>query len=348
MSNAYDSDDGPRSPGLEPSKLNYGVEEQPPPFLPQSSVDKGTSPDSSRKNQPNDPGPGVAQGSALLISHIDRNRPDLADHELKHPFRRELTPEDRGDFAATAQGALELLKNEPLVSKDNHQPVKPDSPEVTEPKNGQGPPLPPIVTAKREPISLEQFRIPPSEASTQDLLPALHQAPVFPKSPENQLSLPPIQSALGELPNVPPKDSRVNGVPSYALHPVTGPPPRTDLAREHQFPGHPQAPPSPYSHWSPASSKDVSNVPSPVSQPSYKRPSHKSNIYYVTSPYEVPPQTTKSPATSYPTPSDPPTVGPCERGPMDISTPLNGVTGSFKCDHPGCTAPPFQTQYLLK
>ena len=31
--------------------------------------------------------------------------------------------------------------------------------------------------------------------------------------------------------------------------------------------------------------------------------------------------------------------------PLTASAALNG---GFKCDHAGCTAPPFQTQYLLK
>jgi hypothetical protein len=61
----------------------------------------------------------------------------------------------------------------------------------------------------------------------------------------------------------------------------------------------------------------------------------------------------KSPATSYPTPTEPvaPTAG--ERtsfsshpSPEDGSAITN--IGVYKCTHPGCTAAPFQTQYLLK
>lgn len=60
--------------------------------------------------------------------------------------------------------------------------------------------------------------------------------------------------------------------------------------------------------------------------------------------------TAKSPATSYPTPTE--QVGVCmgDRHPLAVSTPQanGGPVGSYKCTHPGCTAAPFQTQYLLK
>lgn len=345
MSHAYDSDDGRRSPGLEPAKPNYGIEEQPPPFF-RPSPDKGTSSDSSRKSQPN-PGSGVARGSAVLISHIDQNRPDLADYEFNNPSRRELTPEDR-DFAApaqdTAKKVLQLLQNEPSAPKDN-APKNDFLNSAKDLRNDQGPPqlpppLPSMASMRREPF--KQFAGP-------DLLPAIHQPPAtYPRPSENQHSLPPIQSALGEFSHVPPKDTRVNSAP-YPFPPVAAPSPRNDLAREHHFPGPPQAPLSPYSHLSPASSKDISTVPSPVSQPSYKK-SHKSTIHYVTSPNEIPPQAAKSPIACYPTPTDPPTVGSLERPYGDLNTPLSGTvaTGSFRCSYPGCTAPPFPTQYLLK
>lgn len=349
MSYAYDSDDGPRSPGLEPSKPNYGVEDQLPPFLRSSVDNKGTSSDSSRKSQPNLPGSGIAQGSAVLINHLDRNRPDVAEYEINNPVRREFTPEDRDDFARIAQSAarnaLKLLPSESSVSKDNaskHDPPRDGNP-IQEPQHEQGPPpqlpppLPSIGATRREPLSLKQL------ASNQDLLPAIQQPPsVFSRSPENQHSLPPLQSALPELSHVPPKDSRVNGVSPYSLHPITGPSPRAELPREYQIPGPPQAPLSPYSTRSPASSKDPSIVPSPVSQPTYKRPPHKPTIPYVTSPYQVPPHA-KSPVTSYPTPTDPPTTES-----YDDTSMSGAVPGSFKCPYPGCTAPPFQTQYLLK
>jgi hypothetical protein len=65
------------------------------------------------------------------------------------------------------------------------------------------------------------------------------------------------------------------------------------------------------------------------------------------------PMTAKSPATSYPTPTEQiaPTPPSGERAAFNAAPqPPNGITvpGSYKCTHPDCTAAPFQTQYLLK
>jgi hypothetical protein len=91
-------------------------------------------------------------------------------------------------------------------------------------------------------------------------------------------------------------------------------------------------------------------VSSPASQNSYWRPSLKSEIPYIASTYDIAHSTAKSPATSYPTPTDQTPGGHCERTSFNPNPQPNGVvpTGSYKCRHQGCTAPPFQTQYLLK
>lgn len=337
MSHAYDSDEGRHSPGLEPIKPNYGFEEPLPPFL-RNNQGKGVSPDAH----------GIARGSAVLLEHLDKNRLDLRDYELHNPVKREFTPEEK-DFQqqrqqqpveTTAKKALQLLQNDP--PKDN-APKNDLLGPAKEPRNEPGLPqrLPPLQ-------SIPSFREPFKQVTGQgplphDLLPAIHHSPTaFPKPPDNH-SLPPIQSALGDLPNVSPKEPRVTAPCQFP--PVTAPSPRNESLFGHP----PQAPLSPYSHLSPASSKDISTMPSPVSQSSYKK-SHKSTIHYVTSPNEIPPQAAKSPLTGYPTPTDPPTVGSLERGYADPNTPMNGTaaTGNFRCSYPGCTAQPFPTQYLLK
>ncbi|RJE17751.1 hypothetical protein PHISCL_09912 [Aspergillus sclerotialis] len=196
--------------------------------------------------------------------------------------------------------------------------------------------------------NLKQFKI-----SSEERLPALQPTPqtAAASSPENRQNLPSIHSAIGELPGVPPKEppGMMNSASPYAFPPASGPSPplaRNDLAREPhllgQFPP-PQIPLSPYSHLSPASSKDMSNKSSPASQQSYWRPL-KSDIHYVTSSYEASPQAAKSPAVNYPTPTDQPGS---ERTSFSSSSQPNGATGIYKCSYPECTAPPFQTQYLL-
>lgn len=68
--------------------------------------------------------------------------------------------------------------------------------------------------------------------------------------------------------------------------------------------------------------------------------------------YDMSTMTTKNPATNYHTPTKQiaPTPGSSERGSFSSPEPINsaGATSSYKCTHPGCTALPFKTEYLLK
>ncbi|OKO92769.1 hypothetical protein PENSUB_12754 [Penicillium subrubescens] len=61
------------------------------------------------------------------------------------------------------------------------------------------------------------------------------------------------------------------------------------------------------------------------------------------------PMTATGPPPSYPTPTEPvsPILGSINRTPLSSTTRAE-ATGSYKCTHPGCTAAPFQTQYILK
>ncbi|OJI86978.1 hypothetical protein ASPTUDRAFT_116054 [Aspergillus tubingensis CBS 134.48] len=201
---------------------------------------------------------------------------------------------------------------------------------------------------------LSKLLIAPSEPTAQ--LPALH--PSATASSVNH-NLPSLSTALAGVTDVPPPAGagRLNGSSFGPLPPVSSSSPpvsRTDPVWEHQRLGQippppPQVPPSPYSHLSPASSKDMSAMSSPASQQAYWRPPIKADITYLTSTYETAPQTAKSPATSYPTPTDQTPASTCDRS-YNPPTHSNGAvsTGTYKCRHPGCTAAPFQTQYLLK
>ncbi|KAL1970492.1 hypothetical protein VTN77DRAFT_4136 [Rasamsonia byssochlamydoides] len=202
---------------------------------------------------------------------------------------------------------------------------------------------------------LGKFAISPSDRSPQELLPALQSPPQSAAggSPENTQSLPSLQSALGELTEAPRRNSsgRINGIPPFPSISAASPPPlpRTVLGRERQLSGPcpppPTQMPSPYSHVSPMSSKDLAGL-SPASQSSYWRPQGlKPDLAHMTSPYDASPrgpQSIKSPAAGYPTPTD---LRPDERPALSGPSPPSGPM--YKCMHPGCTAPPFQTQYLL-
>lgn len=167
--------------------------------------------------------------------------------------------------------------------------------------------------------------------------------------------LPSIHSALSALSNEfpPPRPNALPPPYSYPGSAVS----RNESPHDRQLPQllPQQIPPSPFSHFSPVSIKDASNNPSPASQPAFWQrppaPPPPLEPHHPAAPYETSPMTAKSPATSYPTPTEQiaPTPGTSERA--SFSQPSsNGapVAGNFKCTHPGCTAPPFQTQYLLK
>ncbi|KAJ5688590.1 hypothetical protein N7462_002982 [Penicillium macrosclerotiorum] len=189
-----------------------------------------------------------------------------------------------------------------------------------------------------------------------------------PESAGSNQTLPSIHSALGGLsPNDFPS-ARLNGLPPPYSFSGPGSATSTDSPHDRSLPRSylpSQIPPSPFSHFSPVSAKDASTHPSPASQPAIWRagpPPHPPSLpastpaetpQHVATPYETSPMTTKSPVTSYPTPTEQValTPGPSDRAAFSSATPTNGAptgTGNYKCTHPGCTAPPFQTQYLLK
>ncbi|PYI00967.1 hypothetical protein BO78DRAFT_28165 [Aspergillus sclerotiicarbonarius CBS 121057] len=344
-------------------------------------------PGSSRK-LPEFHKPGTIDGNSVLIRHLEPNRPDIAIFENDHPLSRGIVVDDsfqqRPKFKFSpdkpppelvAREALGLIS--PCEPKEEAPPVAPKDPSAP-PKE----PLRPPITAEEPPLKEEQQQTPlnlppplshnprperklsdpdsrlskllisPSEPTAQ--LPALHSSAT---TTSVDHSLPSLQTALAGVTDVPPHGGpgRLNGTSFGALPPVSASSPpvsRTDPVWEHQrlgqFPPPPQVPPSPYSHLSPASSKDMSAMSSPASQQSYWRPSIKADITYLTSTYETVPPTAKSPATSYPTPTDQTPASTCDRS-YNPPTHANGAVsaGTYKCRHPGCTAAPFQTQYLL-
>ncbi|KAJ5557679.1 hypothetical protein N7513_003265 [Penicillium frequentans] len=172
----------------------------------------------------------------------------------------------------------------------------------------------------------------------------------------NTKSLPSIHSALGLSP---PEFSsaQISGLPSPLF--ATS---RSKNPHERQLPSLlPQAPPSLPSYRSPISIKVKSTNASPVSQPSFWRTPTSAVSIELQRPLPPPSDpnhhasstTAKTPATSYPTSTEP--VAPAARqwtpfslhpSPQDGSAISN--IGSYKCTYPGCAAAPFQTQYLLK
>lgn len=366
MLESRDPDEDTRSPPPQPQEVKYGLPVQErPPFVPSDSssnsddakdvAEKGAPPERSSKRLE------TCLGDEVLLRSLDPNRNDIAVCERNDPLSKWFSSHD--DFHQSP-------KREP--KKPPQQP--PDSSSLAEEalvllddsKNGKGsditietkPPPPPIALEKRSidtkddpPRPLKEFELHPSKPILPAIQPSPQSTATF--SPGNRPKLPSLQSALSDLSDGRPEDpsGKVIGASPYTFPPVpvSSPSvPRNEMAREPhlgQLPP-PQIPQNPYSHLSPASSKDLSNMSSPVSQQSYWRPL-KSDNPFIPSHYDPSPQTAKSPAASYPTPTDQ-TAG--DRASFSSSMQSNGSmsSGIYKCTYPECTAPPFQTQYLLK
>jgi hypothetical protein len=231
----------------------------------------------------------------------------------------------------------------------------------------------PDITFRNESIAtspeLRKYTISQSDRPSGQALPRIQPLPqsISPKPTDTtSQNLPSLQSTLGtQLKEAPVNDKiGVTNGPSQNLYqsaPASSPPEQhSSLVRpESQLPGQygpPQISPAPYSQESPASSAGVSSLspPSRSGNPSYWRAPAKSEGSYVTSPYDpssVGSQIGNSPSTGYPTPSDNMAAADAERlnlvnAPLQPNGPL--TSSGFKCTHPGCESPPFQTQYLLK
>ena len=203
--------------------------------------------------------------------------------------------------------------------------------------------------------NLAKYTITPSEpiAST---LPALQTSPGRPnsiQSPANTQNLPSLKTALGDqLP-----DSNMTGGIVSAFPPIIRDSPTMTRATTAYMA--PVSGPSPgtFSQASPASSKDLPTISPPASQashPSYWRtgPKSEASMGSVISDSTTPSTVSHSSPGSAFTPGHPENRAAAEtdasnliNGPMPPNGPF--TSSAFKCTFPGCTAQPFQTQYLL-
>ncbi|KAJ5542568.1 hypothetical protein N7461_008571 [Penicillium sp. DV-2018c] len=376
----YDPDDASnRSPSLEVMKPNYGDKQSPPPFIrpSQKEAEAGSS------CKPNQPGPQFPthEGDRVLMGYLAPNHPEIAATARAAP----LEPLPRNAKNSRQQPPdfdPRYLKKLAPISKDQPPPKEEavSAPEIEEkPPNltstpGPVEPVQPEVAVKTEVVQrgrLQSFSGPsrrPSqglpqletsaELKSRISLPSLQLlqpssgscVAISPESSGNNQTLPSIRKALGgALPDLGPPP--VNTYPS----PVTfsSCPGSTtsgnDSPFDRPFSGKFSISATPFSHFSPVSMKDSSTNPSPASHSSFWPGPPHSEMLSIQTPYESSPGTAKSPATSYPTPTEQVGAGIGDRHPLAASTPQanGGPVGSYKCDHPGCTAPPFQTQYLL-
>ena len=217
---------------------------------------------------------------------------------------------------------------------------------------------------------LRRFTIPNSERSPTETLPAMQHSPQSSssKSPNGQQSLPSLRAIQLE----PLLDSRspnensphpMNRSPFPINNGSVNSPSMSSIApRPSQYPS-PQtringnfAHAYPHGQLSPAYSDASPREHAAMSPPGKPSPHHYYPQGRTPQSEELTPQSAEShlSSSSFSTVSSPRTDHvEIDRG-RPILPPLAGlpggplITGAFKCEHAGCTAPPFQTQYLLK
>ncbi|OXV08696.1 hypothetical protein Egran_03541 [Elaphomyces granulatus] len=147
----YDSDDAlNRSPLLKAQVIKYQVEDPQPPFAKRWHSGDGRgdshstmgSPSRSSRKRGQQSKPLTNLADAVLISHLDPNRPDIATEARENPLEYDQRPEDGGEppirsshqipgLSEAASKALSLLP-------DGQQPVAfPADPQVGLPDNSQ-------------------------------------------------------------------------------------------------------------------------------------------------------------------------------------------------------------------
>lgn len=279
---------------------------------------------------------------------------------------RRIQPKTQGKQERRSNASTVKTENlDPALSgliDDNHQQVlsPPSAEERRSSSDHHG--SSPLATSPR----LRQFMASNGSAT----LPAIQNATptASAKSPNGQQSLPSISAQLGKLVDAPSPNENLSSRSTFPISNGIQSPPMSGISpRPNHYPS-PQTRlnsfPTPY----PGTQPSPASTFGEISPREPYRPNHDSTTmsppgkpgppYYTSGrPTHIDELTPES-AESYSgfkgftggisADSDHPNIEPGRR----ILPPLPGTgplaTGSFKCDYPGCTAPPFQTQYLLK
>ncbi|CAG7985007.1 unnamed protein product [Penicillium salamii] len=359
-SNMYDSDEAcNKSPPLVAIKPNYG-EDKPstPPFVPVPEKQADAA-GQSRKHQPEPHSPQTHEGDRVLMGYLAPNLPHIAEIARDHPLepfhkdrKRPLQPPDFIPPKPVPVGIAPRLKEPdqgppaaievriPEGALQNPQILQPDGfkKELVSARSRYNS----FSDVSRRPSS-DFSKSPPEikhRLSVSTLKPI--DASCLAKSPDSTQTLPPIHKALSDLSDFGPSVTTMASPYPYSSLPGSA---ASGTDSPYPFPAKFSMAASPYpSHISPVSMKDSSTNPSPASQASFWR-APTSEMMSAQTPYEASRITATSPATSYPTPTEQVGVGMGDR--VSLATPNGGSVGSYKCTHLGCTAAPFQTQYLL-
>jgi hypothetical protein len=380
ISDVYDSDDAlNRSPRLQQSIVKYGPDESIPPFLQEKQQrasangkrDSSSSPTSSEGRSPKHRRlhrkPKRSLADVVLLGTLAPDRQDLARQigEGSPPVDSESEDDSRTHVAhissksnetqvVAAKTALDLMTEEPKrnnTSLPSFQELVSQDPILADPifaARQTSPPrsLKPLGRPRQDSLATSnvgKYTIPPPNHLD---FPALQApTPSAAGSPDNSQSLPSIGQALASLDSssasapfaAPTPTPQLSRGPSTLSTISTGPTPESSFA--------PSQMPTPYSHASPMSLKDLSAT-SPLSQPQYamQPPSLTPDTSNMTAYSEASLRGApigRSPPHSYPTPTE---LRAGEEHPDGL---ISGPS-MYKCPYPGCNAGAFQTQYLLK
>ncbi|KAF4626082.1 hypothetical protein G7Y89_g12082 [Cudoniella acicularis] len=373
----YDSDDvgRPMSPQLKPVKVNLQLSPTPPlaiPIPPPPASDDSTPPESpiSKDPQnskiaphPSDAGlinimaggtaPDVARraGNEPLATERDGERKQNGTHievplegeEFKKPEAgREPGENDQLELAAQAYDAMQKIAQASSPREENGaiDAVRPkaDAPQAAGDRMEDVKPTIPAITATyvesiRSHTSPEIAKLEIKSPAIGELPPIRQRSPHsgLPNGSGGPITLPSISDQLGDLSHIP--EPVAQGESPYAQSPPGPgrPPPRFSAV------GHGSPPKSPNDTFR-------RELPSPGRSAFFnysapRRPSQSEGIQY-SSAGDYSSSNTETPSTdqSGATPA-------IDR--MSIDGITNPQIGGFQCTYPGCTAQPFQTQYLL-
>ncbi|KAH8700644.1 hypothetical protein BGW36DRAFT_291250 [Talaromyces proteolyticus] len=370
LSDVYDSDDAlNRSPVLKPAVINYGPVETIPPFQHKRSPsgegkrDGSSSPDSSegrsRKHHRIHKEIRPTLGDSVLIGILDPNRPDIARQAGENPLRSDSESDDDSRRRVKVSSQPNVTASEVASHALNIMPPQQPRPNTILPSinelvshelhfsqnSFQRRPSERLISDQDSLAAsrVGKYAISPSSMPAQEILPALQSPPHSAAgSPENSQILPSMNTVLRDLSSVAPSPFSVSAASppimpaSVRQRQMSGPLPPPSLT--------PSQMPTPYSHSSPTSMKDMTGVsPAPHSQYAYRPPglkSEMSNMSFLSESTPMAAPAGKSPINSYPTPTE---TKPTEEG-SEVAVAGGNV---YKCQYPGCTAAAFQTQYLL-
>lgn len=370
-SNEYlDPDDvGLRSPPLKPMKVNLQPSPSPPPAVPLPDISPESSPEPPGRKGSSRPKYRSSQGDAVLVAFMaGGNHSDIAraagdkplasdNEEGDEPVKgtkvevsvgeekKEAWPEENGiALAALAADALRQTAkdlSEPAPKEATPGGIRLSVASSGESTEGLKPTIPSIITLYvdppgAKPSSDTTIKHEISGPPTAGELPPIRQH--SPKSAmsngtgASQITLPSISDQLGDINIL--AEAAPAGDSAFSQSPPARPPPRFPTAPGHGSP--PKSPNDAYRRELPSPGRFYFNASS------HRRPSQPDGPQY-SSAGDYSSSNTETPSTDQSI-STPATVG-IDR--MSIDGITNPQIGGFQCTYPGCTAQPFQTQYLL-